>query len=115
MQMSRPPRMSTVEVVGLVTAFARAPYLNGATTTISANGDHRDSHHQPTMPFGEPGEHTREVGHEQSWIDRHVEDRSDQREPGFLESPEVAHGASHPCVVAAFERQGARKLANHES
>src|SRR6267143_2309481 len=38
MQMSRPPRMSTVEVVGLVTALASAPRLNGARATIATNG-----------------------------------------------------------------------------
>ena len=37
-----------------------------------------------------------------------------QREPGFLKSPEVAHGAAHPGVVAAFVGQRARKLADHE-
>src|SRR6266704_3129776 len=36
--MSRPPRISTVEVVGLVTAFASAPNLKGDKNTISANG-----------------------------------------------------------------------------
>ena len=30
--------MSTVEVVGLVTALASAPSLNGASTTIATNG-----------------------------------------------------------------------------
>ena len=30
--------MSTVEVVGLVTAFASAPSLNGASSTIATNG-----------------------------------------------------------------------------
>src|ERR1017187_1294841 len=38
MQMSRPPRTSTVEVVGLVTAFASAPILKGAMSTIATNG-----------------------------------------------------------------------------
>src|SRR5437016_12499693 len=38
MQMSRPPIISTVEVVGLVTALVSAPSLKGARTAISANG-----------------------------------------------------------------------------
>ena len=40
--------------------------------------------------------------------------RGDQRQPGLLKSPEVAHGAAYPGVIAAFEGQRARKLANHE-
>src|ERR1700721_2530232 len=38
MQISRPPRISTVEVVGVVTAFTSAPTLNGARKTMITNG-----------------------------------------------------------------------------
>ena len=33
--------MSTVDVVGLVTAWSNAPVLNGASTTIAMNGADR--------------------------------------------------------------------------
>jgi hypothetical protein len=38
MQMSSPPRMSVVDVVGRVTAVASAPNLNGAIATIRMKG-----------------------------------------------------------------------------
>src|SRR2546422_11294158 len=41
MAMSSPPIISTVEVVGVVTAWNSVPYLNGASTAISANGAER--------------------------------------------------------------------------
>src|SRR5256885_124585 len=41
MQIRRPPRISTVEVVGLVTALAKAPSLNGASSTIATKGADR--------------------------------------------------------------------------
>src|SRR5882762_4591628 len=84
MAMSRPPMMSTVEAVGLVTAFASAPILKGARPTITMNGADR------------------------------AKNSHSQRKPGFLESPELAHGAAHPSVVPAFLRQGAREFADHE-
>src|SRR5664279_6352296 len=38
MAISKPPIMSTCDVVGVVTAVASAPYLNGAKITMSTNG-----------------------------------------------------------------------------
>src|SRR5258708_20318174 len=38
MQMSKPPRISVVEVVGVVTALANAPNLKGAMATMRING-----------------------------------------------------------------------------
>ena len=125
----------------MVTAFASAPILNGASSTIATNGadsaknSHSDvsettftpaifersagNHHSQRDPpsaivFLEPREHARQVGHEQRGINRHIENRRDQREPGFLKSPEIAHGAAHPSVIAALVGQRARKLADHE-
>src|ERR1700733_5774976 len=40
-QVRRPPRISTVEVVGWVTAWASAPTLNGARRTMAMNGADR--------------------------------------------------------------------------
>src|SRR6266550_2350166 len=123
MQMSRPPRISTVEVVGLVTAFASAPNLKGDKNTISANGAEKakNSHSDvvettrtPAMSLGKPREQTIQIEDEQRGVDGHVEDRGHQREPGLLESPEVAHGAAHPGVITALEGQSARQLADHE-
>ena len=78
----------------------------------------RDHYRQRNPPSAiillEPREHPRQVGHKQRGINRHVENGRNQREPGFLKSPEVAHGAAHPGVVAAFVRQRARQLADHE-
>ena len=66
------------------------------------------------IAFLEPREHAGQVGDEQRGINRHVENGRDQREPGFLKSPEVAHGAAHPGVVAALVGQRAREFADHE-
>ncbi len=134
--------MSTVEVVGLVTALASAPSLKGAIRTIATNGADRadeqpqrgqgddfhsgniqqrtrDHHGERDPPSAiallKPREHAGQVGHEERGINRHVENGGDQREPGFLKSPEVAHGAAHPGVVAAFVGQRARKFTDHES
>src|SRR5438270_9411726 len=66
------------------------------------------------MILREPRKQPRQISHEQSRVDRHVENRGSQREPGLLKSPEIAHGTAHPCVVAAFEGQRAREFADHE-
>ena len=70
--------------------------------------------HHPRFAFLKPREHAGEVGDEQRGINRHIEDGGDQREPGFLKSPEVSHGAANPGVVTALVGQRARKLADHE-
>ena len=134
--------MSTVEVVGRVTALASAPILKGARTTIATNGADRARNsqsevrettltpailssaqamttaratHHPRFAHLKPREHASQVGDEQRGIDRHVENGRNQREPGFLKSPEIAHGAAHPSVITAFVGQRARKFADHES
>src|SRR2546427_5617900 len=66
------------------------------------------------MSLGKPREQTIQIKDEQSGVDRHIEDRGHQREPCFLKSPEVAHGAANPGVITALERQSARQLADHE-
>ena len=133
--------MSTVEVVGLVTALARAPILNGASSYDSderrsqreeqpqrrernhfhpgdvqhrARNHHRQRYPPSAISLLEPREHARQVGHEQRGINRHIENGRDQREPGFLKSPEISHRAAHPGVVAAFVGQRAREFADHE-
>ena len=142
MQINNPPRISTVEVVGLVTALASAPILNGAMQNDrderrrqreeqpqrsernhfhAGNIQHRaGNHHCQRYPPSaisllEIREHAGQVSHEQRGINRHVENRRDQRKPGFLKSPEISHGAAYPGVVTAFVGQRARKLADHES
>src|SRR5580704_10972701 len=67
------------------------------------------------MSFRKPGEQAVEIKDEERGIDGHVEDRRHQRKPCFLESPEIAHGAPYPGVIAAFVGQRARKFADHES
>ena len=141
MQISSPPKISTVEVVGLVTALASAPSLNGARQYDrhkrrrqseeqpqrrernhfhAGNIQHRaGNHHRQRNPPSaisllEPGEHAGQIGYEQRRINRHVENGRHQREPRFLKSPEISHRPPHPGVVAAFVGQGARKLADHE-
>src|SRR5262249_53963694 len=37
-----------------------------------------------------------------------------ERQPGLLETPEIAHTAPYPSIVTAFGGKGAGKLANHE-
>ena len=66
------------------------------------------------MVLLKPGKHPGQIGHKQGRIDRHIENGRHQREPGFLKSPEIPHGAAYPGVVAAFEGQRAGKLADHE-
>src|SRR5271165_5563456 len=66
------------------------------------------------MVLLEPGEHARKIRDKQRRINRHIENGRDQRQPSLLKSPEVPHGSSHPCVVAAFKGQSARKFPDHE-
>ena len=125
----------------MVTALAKAPSLKGASSTIATKGadraqnSHRDVSETTLTPamlrsstgnddgkcdppsaiaFLKPREHAGQVGDEKRGIDGHVEDGGNEREPGLLKSPEVAHGAAHPGVVAALVGQRARKLADHE-
>ncbi len=81
----------------------------------SANDHHCQRDHHSAMSFREPGKQAIEIKDEQRRIDGHVENRGHQREPSLLESPEIAHGAPHPGVVAAFVGQRTGKFANHES
>src|SRR6185437_14807084 len=66
------------------------------------------------MSDGEPRQQPRKIRYEEGRINRHVEDRGGQREPRLLKSPEVAHGLSHPRVVAAFARKRSREFTDHE-
>ena len=54
------------------------------------------------------------VDHEQRRVDCHVENGRNQREPRLLETPEIPHRATHPCVIAALFGQRTGKLADHE-
>ena len=77
--------------------------------------DHNEQRNPPSaIAFLKPRKHPGQVGHEQRGINRHIENGRNQREPGLLKSPEVAHGAAHPGIVAAFVGQRARQLADHE-
>src|SRR5205807_10670296 len=50
MAISRPPMMSTEDVVGAVTALARVPNFQGDSSTISANGaDRRKNSHREVV------------------------------------------------------------------
>src|ERR1700730_3064000 len=66
------------------------------------------------MVLLEPREHAREVGDKQRGINRHIENGRYQRQPCFLKSPEISHGATHPGIVTAFKGQRARELSDHE-
>ena len=72
----------------------------------------RDGH--TAMVLLKPGKHPREIRHKQRGVNGHVENGRYQREPSFLKSPEISHGAAHPGVIAAFKGQRARKLADHK-
>ena len=63
---------------------------------------------------GPGGREAGEVEDEDGGIDGHVEDAGGEREPGLLKAPEAAEGAAHPDVEAAFGRDGAGELADHE-
>src|SRR5579871_3093490 len=67
------------------------------------------------MAGGEPGGKPLQVENEGRGIDRHVEDRRRQREPGLLKSPERPHRTPHPPVEAAFGRHCRSQLAQHQS
>jgi len=55
-----------------------------------------------------------QVADEQRGIERHVEDAAHQRQPGFLKSPEAAHAALHPDIIAAVFGQCAGQFAHHQ-
>ncbi len=63
---------------------------------------------------GPGGREAAEVEDEDGGVDGHVEDAGGEREPGLLKAPEAAEGAAHPDVEAAFGRDGAGELADHE-
>ena len=90
-------------------------HFDAGDIQYGASDDHRERHPPAAIPLLKPREHARQISDEEGGIDCHVEDGRNQREPGFLKSPKVAHGAAHPGVVAAFLGQSARKLADHES
>src|ERR1700693_3624328 len=90
-------------------------HLYSGNVQQRARDHHRQSNPPSAISFLEPGKHSGQVGNEQGGIDRHVENGRHQREPGFLKSPEVAHGAAHPGVVAAFVGQRAGEFADHKS
>jgi hypothetical protein len=56
--------MSTVEVVGLVTALASAPILNGASSTIATNGadSAKNSHNEVSDTTFTPAKFVRRYG-----------------------------------------------------
>src|SRR5258708_11081033 len=60
--------------------------------------------------WGEPAE----ILVEQDRIDRHVDERVHPRQPAVLKGPEASEGAVDPTVVAAFEGEHARELADDE-
>src|SRR6476646_3504826 len=55
-----------------------------------------------------------EISHEQGGVDRHVEDRSGEREPRFLKAPERSHRTPYPGVEATFFRHRRGQLSDHE-
>src|SRR5258708_36774797 len=60
--------------------------------------------------WGEPAE----ILVEQDRIDRHVDERVHPRQPAVLKGPEPSEGAVDPPIVAAFEGEHARELADDE-
>src|SRR5215467_6078788 len=101
MAISKPPMMSTCDVVGVVIAFTRVPYLKGASTTIAANGAESSRKRQidvvattripaifsaahtattdtptnnPSVVDSKPGKQARQVKHKQRRVDGHIED-----------------------------------------
>ena len=80
----------------------------------NANDNHGEANHDAAMSLGKPRKHPREIGDKQGRVDCHVKDRGHQREPRFLKSPKVSHGAPNPGVVTAFEGQSAGELADHK-
>src|SRR5712692_7214711 len=80
----------------------------------NANDNHGEANHDPAMFLGEPREHPTEIRHKYGRIYGHVENAGHEREPSFLKSPKISHGAPNPGVVTAFEGQSAGELANHK-
>ncbi len=66
------------------------------------------------MPDDESWIELREIGDGERRIDRHVEDAGGQREPRLLKAPEATERVRDPDVKAAFFRQCARELADHQ-
>ena len=93
---------------------SRRNYADTGNIQQRADHDYRKSDCPAAISHREPRKESREVKHKQCRINRHVKNRRHQREPSFLKSPEVAHGAAYPRVVAALEWQSTRQFANHE-
>ena len=89
-------------------------HLHARNIKQRADNHHAQRHEYAAMIFLKPGKHAREIRDEQRGINRHIENGRNQRQPCLLKSPEISHRAAHPGVVAAFKRQRARKLADHE-
>src|SRR5215475_8418551 len=81
----------------------------------NAHNDHGRTDGDAVPASIQSGEKSRDVGYEQRWINGHVEDAGGEREPSFLESPERTGSTTDPYVIAAFRRNRARKLPNHQS
>ncbi len=88
--------------------------LHTSNIKESAGDDNGERDPPSAIRFLKPREHTGQVGDEEGGIDRHIKDRGNERQPGFLKSPEVAHRAADPGVITAFVGQRARQLADHE-
>src|ERR1700723_3812338 len=86
----------------------------GATHVPKSAAD--DDNESPCCAAVAGGERCADVGHmaeienEGDRVESHVKDAGGEREPGFLKSPEAAHGAAHPDVIAAFVGDGAGEL-----
>jgi len=78
-----------------------------------ARGDHSQFEREAGVSLRQSRHEALEITDEQHRIQRHLEQAAGKREPGFLETPEVAHAAAHPDVEAAVFRQGRGQLADH--
>ena len=72
--------MSTVEVVGAVCASASAPTLNGASSTINANGadSKKNSHSEVIANHANAGDIQHRTSHDDAKCDHHAAMAFDQ-------------------------------------
>src|ERR1051326_7087418 len=136
-----PPSNPRLVPAAAACGSAKAPSLSGVISTTNANGSEsrkkspsevipttripatfRTVHaamtnrpaRTPWFPSPNQGADLLQIKKKECRIDRHVKNAGGEREPRFLEAPEISQAPSNPRVVAAFLRQSTGKFSDHE-
>ncbi len=79
-----------------------------------ANGHQADADPDAPAVGRQRGREMAQVRDEEGGIDGHVEQAAGQGQPSLLKTPETAHGAGDPYVVAAIAGKGTGQLGHHQ-